>query len=237
MNSAISRRQAIAGGAAAVVAGATGFALARGGGDGGSDAPTPANKTDSGAEPTAASPDCILSPEQTEGPYYLDNGLIRSDIRDGVDGVPLELRLQVLAAPECTAIEGATVELWHCDALGNYSGVSGDSESFCRGGQRTDADGEATFTTIYPGWYGGRATHIHVKVHVDGDVVHTGQLYFPDATNAAVHTNRAPYSERGMADTPNSSDGIFGQGGAETTVRVARRGSGYFGRLALGVET
>ena len=237
----ISRRQAIATGVAvAAGAGVAGVLLQRGG----SDSP-PASDGGAGGSATTASgggsggavPDCVLAPEQTEGPYYIDNGLVRSDIRDGVDGVPLDLRLQVVAADECRPIEGATVEVWHCDARGTYSGVDGDSANFCRGGQRTAADGWARFETIYPGWYQGRTTHIHVKVHVGGNEVHTGQLYFPDETSAAVHGGREPYRDRGEQDTPNSADGIYGQGGAESTLRIARRGDGYLARLALGVNT
>ena len=179
--------------------------------------------------------DCVLAPEQTEGPYYIDNDLIRRDITGGKEGVPLELRLQVLQASSCEPIENATVEVWHCDALGSYSGVNGQGGNFLRGGQRSAKNGEATFRTIYPGWYQGRTTHIHVKVHVGGDEVHTGQLYFDDSANATVY-KRAPYDSRGAPDTTNASDGIYQQGGQESTVALTRTRSGYVGRLSLGVR-
>ena len=179
--------------------------------------------------------DCVLAPEQTEGPYYVDNNLIRRDITDGKDGVPLELRLKALNASSCEPMRGALVEVWHCDALGNYSGVNGASGNFLRGGQRSAKNGEATLQTIYPGWYQGRTTHIHVKVHVGGQVLHTGQLYFDDSANAAVY-KRAPYNSHGTPDTTNASDGIYQQGGKESTVALTPRGNGYVGRLSLGIR-
>jgi protocatechuate 3,4-dioxygenase beta subunit len=189
-----------------------------------------------GPEDAESAADCVLAPEQTEGPYYIDNHLIRSDIRDGRKGVPLSLRLQVVDASSCRPIRGATVEVWHCDALGRYSGFNAPGR-FLRGGQRSGATGHVSFKTIYPGWYSGRTTHIHVKVHVGGAEVHTGQLYFADATSAAVYRSRSPYRSRGQKDTPNAADPVFGQGGRQSMLRLAKSGSGYVGRLTLGVRT
>jgi protocatechuate 3,4-dioxygenase beta subunit len=227
----INRREAIAG-AAAAGAGAGLFVLLRGGPDEADSASTPS------ASP-AASPSCILAPEQTEGPYYIDDGLVRSNITEGKKGTTLQLRLQVLDATTCKPIKGATVEVWHCDAVGNYSGFSPPTsqKTFLRGGQRSNAAGNVAFRTIYPGWYQGRTTHIHVKVHVGGTEVHTGQLYFGDAVSAAVYKSRSPYKTRGQKDTPNSQDGPYGQGGKQSTLRLTKHGSGYIGRLALGVRT
>jgi protocatechuate 3,4-dioxygenase beta subunit len=216
----LSRREAIAGVAAAGV-GAGVYVLLRGGPD--------------DADSAVSAPNCVLSPEQTEGPYYVDNHLIRRDIRGGKAGAPLSLRLQVLNASTCKPIQGATVEVWHCDAVGNYSGFNARG-NFCRGGQRTNSTGHATFRTIYPGWYQGRTTHIHVKVHAGGQVVHTGQLYFADATTARVYRSRSPYKSRGQKDTPNSQDMVFASGGRQSMLRLARSGSGFVGRLALGVR-
>src|SRR4051794_7374050 len=212
----LSRREAIAG-AAAAGASAGLFVLLKGGPE------------------QADAADCILAPEQTEGPYYINNHLVRRDIRSGKKGVPLSLRLQVVNAKTCKPIKNATVEVWHADAGGNYSGFS-TSGNYLRGGQRTDSSGRAAFKTIYPGWYQGRTTHIHVKVHVGGSVLHTGQLYCPDATSASVYRNRSPYKSRGQKDTPNSQDSIYGDGGNQSTVRLAKSGSGYIGRLTLGVS-
>lgn len=174
---------------------------------------------------------CGLTPEQTEGPFYVPDTMVRRDIADGRPGTPLRLDLTVEDAA-CRPIETATVELWHCDAEGTYSGVQ-DSETFCRGAQRTNADGVATFDTIYPGWYQGRAVHIHVKVHTGGNEVHTGQLYFDDATSRRVYASD-PY--RGDPDVTNASDGIYSQGGRESTVALRRSGDGWSGALTLVVQ-
>ncbi|HEY5873017.1 MAG TPA: intradiol ring-cleavage dioxygenase, partial [Gaiellaceae bacterium] len=138
---------------------------------------------------------CILAPEQTEGPYYVDDAAVRRNVTEGRPGVALALRLTVVDASTCKPVENAAVEIWHCDAAGVYSGVQGDTGMFLRGVQRTDSKGLAIFRTIYPGWYPGRAVHIHTMVHIGGNVVHTGQLYFPDAVTDAVY-KRTPYSRR-----------------------------------------
>src|SRR5881396_2615616 len=124
---------------------------------------------------------CVLTPEQTEGPYYIPNEKLRRNIAEGKPGTPLTLRLGVVDASTFRPIKGAAVDIWHADAAGVYSGFGqgAASRTFMRGIQRTDAKGVATFRTVYPGWYQGRTVHIHVKVHVGGNVVHTGQLYFP----------------------------------------------------------
>ena len=103
------------------------------------------------------------------------------------------------------------------------------------GGQSSDAAGTAIFKTIYPGWYRGRTVHIHVKVHIGGNVVHTGQLYFPDRLTDTAHA-AAPYSKRPGRDTRNANDSIYGAGGASSVVRLARSGSGYVGTLTMGVH-
>lgn len=181
----------------------------------------------------AASAGCVLTPEQTEGPYYIDDHLLRSDIREDRKGVLLDLRLPVSSAAACRAISGATVEIWHADALGVYSGFgSGQGRTFLRGGVRTDARGVARVRTIYPGWYQGRTVHIHVKVHVAGNVVHTGQLYFRDPTTDAVY-RRTPYSTRGARTTRNANDGIYASGGAQSLLALRRHGAGYIGTKTL----
>ncbi|MCS7008130.1 MAG: hypothetical protein NZL88_11310, partial [Gaiellaceae bacterium] len=125
-------------------------------------------------------------------------------------------------------------DVWHCDAAGVYSGVQGDTGTFLRGIQRTNAKGVATFRTIYPGWYPGRTPHIHVKVALGGAVVHTGQLYFPDGITDAVY-RRPPYNRRPSRSTRNPEDWIFRNGGRRSTLRLVRRGSGYVGSIAMGV--
>ena len=181
---------------------------------------------------------CILTPEQTEGPYYIANEKVRRDIRDGHKGALLDLRTTVVDASTCKPVKGALVEIWHCDAAGLYSGfgAGASSRTFLRGGQRTDAKGLARFTTIYPGWYQGRTVHIHVKVHIGGTVVHTGQLYFNDTVTDAVY-RKAPYRLRGARTTRNADDSIFRNGGNRSQVRLAKDGKGgYVGTIAMGVN-
>lgn len=181
---------------------------------------------------------CVLAPEMTEGPFYVADEKLRRDITDKKPGVPLLLALTVVDASTCRTIRNATVDIWHCDALGVYSAdVAGNpGTNFLRGVQRTNAKGVATFQTIYPGWYPGRAVHIHVKVHVRGNVVHTGQFFFPAAVSNAVY-RRKPYASHGAAaDTPNASDAIFRNGGSKGLLKLAKSGTGYRGTIAMGIN-
>jgi protocatechuate 3,4-dioxygenase beta subunit len=180
---------------------------------------------------------CVLTPELTEGPYYIAGEKLRRDIREGHPGTPLALHLIVRNASTCKPIKGAAVDIWHADAAGQYSGFSSDSSSrtFLRGIQKTDKNGLALFTTIYPGWYQGRAVHIHVKVHVGGSVVHTGQLFFGDALTKAVY-KAAPYASRGNPDLTNAQDSIFVNGGKSGLLAVKKSGAGYVGAIAMGVH-
>jgi protocatechuate 3,4-dioxygenase beta subunit len=179
---------------------------------------------------------CVLAPEQTEGPYYIAGEPNRRDITEGRPGLPLRLDLKVVRAANCAAVPGSTVEIWHADAGGDYSGFGGgaSSRTFLRGQQTADGDGKVTFNTIYPGWYQGRAVHIHVKVHNGGRTVHTGQLYFDDSASQAVYS-QAPYNSRSGQFLRNSQDGIYGSGGARSTVQVSQDGSGYVGTLTVGI--
>ena len=181
---------------------------------------------------------CVLTPELTEGPYYVAGEKLRRNVTEGKKGVPLTLGITVLNASTCKAIRNATVEIWHCDARGVYSGAVANNPgtNFLRGAQRTNAKGIATFDTIYPGWYPGRAVHIHVKVHVGGQVVHTGQLFFPAATSLAVY-KRSPYKSHGTApDTSNAADAIYRNGGNKGMVTIAPHASGYAATVAAGVH-
>jgi hypothetical protein len=178
---------------------------------------------------------CVLAPEQTEGPYYLDDATVRRNVTEGKPGVALTLRLTVVSVSNCKPIRGAAVEIWHCDADGVYSGVQGDTGMFLRGVQRTDGKGVARFRTIYPGWYQGRTVHIHTTVHLGGNVVHTGQLYFPDAITDAVY-ERSPYNQRPNRDPRNSGDSIYRNGGKRSTLKLARAGGAYTGSITMGVQ-
>jgi protocatechuate 3,4-dioxygenase beta subunit len=181
---------------------------------------------------------CVLTPELTEGPFYVAGEKLRRDIAHDKAGVPLLLRLGVLNASTCRPIAGAAVDVWHCDALGVYSGsIAGNpGTNFLRGIQRTNASGIATFETIYPGWYRGRAVHVHVKVHVGGSVVHTGQLFFPAAVTNGVYRKR-PYRRHGAhPDTTNAEDSIFRNGGSKGLLALKKRGAGYVGSITMGVH-
>jgi protocatechuate 3,4-dioxygenase beta subunit len=143
----------------------------------------------------------------------------------------------VLNASTCKPIKGAAVDIWHADAAGNYSGFGSDTSSrtFLRGIQKTDKNGLAVFTTIYPGWYPGRAVHIHVKVHVGGSVVHTGQLFFPDALTKEVY-KAAPYASRGNPSTTDAQDSIYVNGGRRGLLSLKKTGASYIGTIAMGVH-
>jgi protocatechuate 3,4-dioxygenase beta subunit len=179
---------------------------------------------------------CVLTPEQTEGPYYIPGERIRRNITEGKRGVPLTLRVLVVNASTCKPIKGAAVDVWHCDAAGAYSGVGGlRNRTFLRGIQRTNAQGLAVFQTIYPGYYQGRTVHIHVKVHLAGNVIHTGQLYFSDAVTDAVF-RRAPYNRRPRRTTRNANDAVYRNGGRRSLLRLRRNRTGYVGSITLGVQ-
>jgi protocatechuate 3,4-dioxygenase beta subunit len=175
---------------------------------------------------------CALSPEETEGPYYLDVDAIRRDVRDGRPGTPLRLGIRVRDGQSCKPIQDAVVEIWHCDASGVYSGFeSGANETFLRGGQVTNARGIAELLTIYPGWYQGRTVHIHTKVHLDNRTLLTSQLYFDEDVTSAVY-KRSPYSRRSDRDTFNSNDQIFDEA---LLLNLERGGDGYLGAINLDV--
>jgi protocatechuate 3,4-dioxygenase beta subunit len=181
---------------------------------------------------------CVLTPEQTEGPYYLEGEKLRRNITDGKPGSPLLLRAKVVDASTCKPIKGAIVEIWHADAAGEYSGFGGgaSSRTFLRGGQRTDASGVATIQTIYPGWYRGRTVHIHVKVWLGGNVVHTGQLYFAETVTDAVY-RKSPYSRRPGRDVRNANDSVFRNGGSKSLLTLRKNGAGHTAAITMGVNS
>ena len=189
-------------------------------------------KTPLRADPTLLAEACTLLPEQALGPYYLADELIRSDIREGKSGVPLDLSLQVLDVGNCRPLAGAAVDLWHCDAAGAYSGfgAEGQSHTFLRGIQLTDQDGVVKFRTVFPGCYPGRTNHIHFTVRTagaregdtyrGGHVAHTGQVFFPEEITVDL-MQRDAYAEHQGARMRQADDGIFqGQGGATSTARL-----------------
>jgi protocatechuate 3,4-dioxygenase beta subunit len=183
--------------------------------------------------------DCVASPDMTEGPYFVDEMLNRSDIRIDPSnnkvslGVPLALTIGVFSVDgvTCTPLKNAYVDIWHCDATGLYSDEQSNNtvgQKFLRGYQVTNDMGEVNFTTVYPGWYRGRTVHIHMKVRTfssdatpsaatpeaienAGTTTYdfTSQLFFDDNLSDQVFT-LAPYNERGVRTTRNNNDGIFG---------------------------
>lgn len=190
---------------------------------------------------------CVARSALTEGPYFVDEKLNRSDIRadpsTGVvsAGVPLVLTFvtQKISGSSCTPLEGLTVDVWHADAAGTYSDVTQTvGKKYLRGYQTTDASGKAVFTTIFPGWYSGRAVHVHFKVRSAAGsaagIDFTSQLFFDEAVLDAVYA-RAPYAARGAADVPNEDDSIYGEGGNELLLTPTVSGDGYAATIVLGL--
>jgi protocatechuate 3,4-dioxygenase beta subunit len=176
---------------------------------------------------------CTLTLAETEGPYYFDADSIRSDIREDREGTRLRLAVRVRDADSCKPLRNAVVDIWHCDALGVYSGFdSGEGERFLRGAQVTDTDGIVEFVTVYPGWYQGRTTHIHAKVHVDNQTALTTQFFFDEDVNERVYARR-PYSERSGRDVFNDTDSIFDE---SLLLDLSRDGAGYLGTISVDVR-
>lgn len=186
---------------------------------------------------------CLLTPEATEGPYYLDPGLLREDITEGRPGAPLELVLQVVDA-DCRPLAGARVDVWHCDAAGDYSGFARQGsdrqrdtrgETFLGGTLIADARGSVRFRTIWPGWYRGRTPHVHCKAFLDERTVLTSQLFFPDGASEAVFRGAAYRDRAAGQDTTNATDGIARRAGPRAYARVAQSGDGWRAALVVGV--
>jgi protocatechuate 3,4-dioxygenase beta subunit len=234
---------------------------------GGSDASaagTETNTTDGGGSGTsgadAGALDCVVDPALTEGPFFVDEKLNRSDLTAGtsepfvVNGTPFRLQLGVYAvsAGVCTALSGAQVDVWHASAEGVYSDEASGTvqskstvgEKYLRGYQITDSTGQVAFTTIYPGWYQGRTIHIHFKIRTfssSGAQTYefTSQLFVDDAVNDVVLAT-APYNTRGARSVRNANDGIYTSGGAGSVltldVEQASSGTGYVGTFNIGLR-
>jgi protocatechuate 3,4-dioxygenase beta subunit len=232
---------------------AAAITLAGCGGSERSGQPGAGETNDASTATETASTTCVVRPEQTEGPYYVDTGLDRSDIREEREGVPLELTFNVSRVDEgdasaCGPLAGAVVDVWHCDAAGEYSAVednaAGDfdtrGETFLRGYQLTDENGTARFTTIYPGWYQGRAVHIHFTIRDSPESQQgyefTSQLYFDDALTDEVQS-QGPYAEKGQRDLRNSEDGIYQGGGDELLLDLTENGEGYAATFDIALDT
>jgi protocatechuate 3,4-dioxygenase beta subunit len=251
----------------------------------------------SGISGIAATPSCTLTNEQEEGPYYVDDEKLRADITEGRPGVPLKLRIALLDSRTCAPLANAAVDIWHCDALGVYSGFTAnspdrrgrgpggpppdgfppdgfppnggppefgrgfgpppgggrgpgrgrgpaDATRFLRGVQITDAKGIVEFSSLYPGWYAGRAIHVHMKTHMGGmggHVAHTGQMFFPEDLTERI-AKREPYATRlGVHRTTQSEDNVFrNQHGAEQMSSIERLGKsdadGFIASVTVAVD-
>ena len=201
----------------------------------------------------AAPAACVVRPEQTEGPYFVDEKLQRSDLRfDPSDkslqsGVPLRLEFQVsrFDGGACAPLSSAIVDVWHCDAQGIYSDVRDPrfdtrGKKFLRGYQQTNANGIATFQTIYPGWYEGRAVHLHFKIRSRLDSrsakEFTSQLYFDEAVTDQVF-KQPPYSNKRGRRVANDADFIFRRGGKELLLAPAKEAGGYAAKFSIGLQS
>jgi len=240
--------------AAACAPGAAGSsAVASAGASAGATATASASSAASAAAIASAAasalPACVVVPALTEGPYYVNEKLERSDIRiDTSNGKTVAgalLRIDWIVSQvdgaACIPLGGVLVDVWHCDALGNYSDVQNEmGHDFLRGYVHTDANGKATITTVYPGWYQGRAVHIHFKIRTDpargSGLEFTSQLFFDDAFSDQIYSNGA-YASKGPHDVKNADDGIYQQSQGMTLLNVVKDGVGYAATFEVAVKT
>ncbi|MEU1159390.1 intradiol ring-cleavage dioxygenase [Streptomyces sp. NPDC090075] len=220
--------------------------------------------SEAGADATTATSDassgvCTLNAEVTEGPYSLEGALVREDVREDKEGVEVQYTFTVVdQANDCAPLADALVEIWHCDALGEYSGFVGknghtetDDGTFLRGGQLTDSNGEVSLISIWPGHYVSRAVHVHMRVHTDvtltddsytgGSIIHTGQLFFDADINTEVQAS-SPYSDNTTTETQLDDDTIYDGGGASSGLLTLTAlgdsvSDGYTATLTVGVST
>ena len=197
---------------------------------------------------------CRVTSATIEGPYYIDQRIVRSDIRESQPGVPLELELRLVNANAgCGPIAGALVSIWHCNAAGEYSGYlfndpnvmpdvraadatghvpERDKERWLRGAQTTDANGKVTFRTIVPGWYTPRTAHIHVRAFLNEKTMITTQLYLPQAVNNSVQSSHPAYKARGVSIYTNENDILLR---SEEILKVSAKSDGSLrGAMTLG---
>ena len=248
-NEKLSRKEAIAllGGAGLAVG--SSWSAGCSGGTSVTAGPTPTPSP----SPTPASGSCTLIPSETDGPYPLysvlsNSSMVRSDVTDGKTGVPLTIELTLANVNgSCGVIPNAYIYIWHCDKDGTYSGYNSTQngnhlgETYCRGIQQTDSSGKVTFQTVYPGWYGGRITHVHFQVYLtslSGTVTATSQLAFPQAITQAVYASTL-YAAKGpnTSVTSFSADNVFRDGTTYQMSSVTGSVSaGYTAQLTIGVN-
>jgi len=197
---------------------------------------------------------CILTAQTVEGPYYVDEALVRSDIREDRQGLATTLRLKIVDAATCAALPGAAIDIWHCDAGGHYSAAPdrlGQDERdahghlkpvsnarFLRGRQIANADGVVEFTTIYPGWYSGRTPHVHLKALVREREAATSQLFFAEDLSRAVYAT-APYDMHAEPDTSNQRDMIIAEsrGADGSWPKITRQANAITASLTIGIKS
>jgi protocatechuate 3,4-dioxygenase beta subunit len=172
-----------------------------------------------------------------------NSAFFRRDITEGKPGIPLTLTLTVVnVSSACAAVSGLQVEIWQCDATGNYSeysqpGFNGTGQTFLRGVQTTDANGQVTFNTIYPGWYAGRATHIHVDVYRSGSIVKSTQIAFPETVSSAVYASGVYAAHGQNTQTTNANDNVFSDGVTNELATVTGSPSGgYTAMMNVGIQ-
>ncbi|NEB02462.1 intradiol ring-cleavage dioxygenase [Streptomyces sp. SID13726] len=256
MDNSVKRRRVLIGGGAVAAVG--GLAIA---GIASADTTTTTSGSTTAADTaaTASSGICTLNAEVTEGPYSLEGALVRTDIREDKEGFEVQYTFTVVdQANDCAPLADALVEIWHCDALGEYSGFVGgnghteeDNGTFLRGGQMTDANGECSITSIWPGHYVSRAVHVHMRVHTEvtltddsytgGEIIHTGQLFFDPDINTEVQAT-SPYSANTTKETLLADDSIYDDGGASSglltlTALGSSVSDGYAATLTVGVNS
>ena len=227
---ALSRRQALG-----VIGAAAGAVTAAACGSETATSPTSTAATTTTSSTNAA---CVVTPSETAGPYPSRADFVRGDIREDRQGTPLTLTITVVnASSGCAAVANADVEIWHCDVAGDYSQYgSQTARTFLRGIQTTNAGGQVAFTTIYPGWYQGRATHIHAEVTVAGRSVKVTQIAFPESVNNTVHASGV-YASRGANPTSNASDGIFADSlAAELVTPAGSPSGGYTAAFQIAIQ-
>jgi protocatechuate 3,4-dioxygenase beta subunit len=203
--------------------------------------------TEDGAD--AGNATCAVIPEETIGPYPDKTGMLtsatynRRDITEGKSGLPLDVVLSLVdTRAGCAAVAGAQVIVWQCDAEGHYSeygnqpgGYDGTGATFLRGVQTADANGQVTFRTVYPGWYQGRATHVHVQVFVGGVSKKVTQLAFPETVNNAVYASGV-YAAKGQNPQTNAADMVFADSlQSELATLTGDTTGGYTATLTVGL--
>ncbi|MEA5256324.1 intradiol ring-cleavage dioxygenase [Arcicella aquatica] len=180
--------------------------------------------TTSGTVDTTVTPSsCSVTNSETEGPFPTKSPatLVIKDITSDRTGTPLTINIVIRNVNNsCNILANAITDIWHCDAAGEYSEYGGTgmqktnytSVHFLRGRQTTDSTGVASFKSIYPGWYSGRAPHIHVHVYnASGTSLLVTQIAFPENISAVVYA-QGVYASHGQADTKNATDNVFGDG-------------------------